>query len=167
MNWQNKLCSQNLGLPYIVLYNGRGTDASATVVQRDLLDLEILIDHAIYWIGFYNELESYFLTAILNSEAPNEIMKDFQSSGLFGARNIHKKLLDIYFPKFDATDEIHIRLAELSKTAHEKAAKFIEENLPQNELTATRLGRYRVDIKKHLHKEMKEIDGLVKRLVGS
>ena len=46
-------------------------------------------------------------------------------------------------------------------------AKFIEENLPQNELTATRLGRYRVEIKKYLHKEMKEIDGLVKILVGS
>ena len=35
----------------------------------------------------------------------------------------------------------------------------------KDELTATRLGRYRVEIKKHLHKEMKEIDGLVKRLI--
>ena len=45
-------------------------------------------------------------------------------------------------------DELHLRLAELSKTVHGKAAKFVEENLPQNELTATRLGRYRVEIKK-------------------
>jgi hypothetical protein len=34
------------------------------------------------------------------------------------------------------------------------------------ELTATRPGRFRLDIKKHLSAEMKEIDGLVKRVVG-
>ncbi len=36
----------------------------------------------------------------------------------------------------------------------------------KDELTATRLGRYHVDIKKYLHEEMKEIDRLVKRLVA-
>ena len=44
------------------------------------------------------------------------------------------------------------------KNANKEATKFIEENLPQNELTATRLGRYRVEIK--------GIDKFVKRLVG-
>jgi len=63
-------------------------------------------------------------------------------------------------------DELHLTLAELSKTAHKKAAKFIERNLPQHELTTTRLGRYRVDIKKYLHEEMNEIDRLVERLLN-
>ena len=52
------------------------------------------------------------------------------------------------------------------KNANKEAAKFINENSEQHELTATRLGCYRVEIKKHLHKEMKKIDKLVKRLVG-
>lgn len=50
-------------------------------------------------------------------------------------------------------------------TANKEAAIIIQETPPQHELTAVRLGRYRVDIKKHLLKELKEIDRLVKRLV--
>ena len=71
----------------------------------------------------------------------------------------------MYFPKFDETDGIHLRLAELSKTAHEKAERYTLENPPEHELTAIRLGRYRLEIKKHLRKEMKEIDGLVKKVI--
>ncbi len=166
LNWQNKLTDQNLNIPNIVLYNGRGSDASATIVRRDELDLEILIDHALYLVGFYNTYEAYYLTAILNSSIPNEIMKDFQSSGLFGARNIHRKILDIYYPRFDEKDEQHLRLTELSKTAHEKAAQYLKDNVPQKELTATRLGKLRVDIKKHLEVEMREIDKIVKKIIG-
>jgi len=93
-------------------------------------------------------------------------MKDFQARGLFGARHVHKKILDIYFPRFDENNEIHLKLAELSKTAHQKVKKFLEDNPPQKELTATRLGKLRLDIKKHLATEMKEIDRLVKKVVG-
>lgn len=42
-------------------------------------------------------VEAYFVAAIFDSIAPNEMMKDFQSRDLFGARDIHKKILDIYF----------------------------------------------------------------------
>jgi len=165
LNFQRGLSEQNLNAPYLVLYNSSAINANATIVIRDNYNLLFLVESKGYSLFTYDINEAYYLTAILNSSVPNRMMKDFQSRGLWGARDVHKKILDVYFPKFDATDEIHLSLAELSKTAHEKAAKFIEENLPQNELTATRLGRYRVDIKKHLHKEMKEIDRLVKGLV--
>ncbi len=61
------------------------------------------------------------MTAILNSSLPNLIIKDYQSRGLYGARDIHKKILDVYFPNFDENDELHTQLSVLSKTAHEKA----------------------------------------------
>ena len=76
-------------------------------------------------------MKLYYLTSILNSNTPNELMKDFQARGLFGARDVHKKILDIYFPSFDETNEVHLKLAELSETAHKKAAKYLEENPPQ------------------------------------
>jgi hypothetical protein len=92
-------------------------------------------------------------------------MKDFQSKGLFGPRDVHKKILDIYFPRFDETNEVHINLAELSEAAHKKVAKYLRDNPPQRELTAARLGKLRLDIKKHLAEEMKEIDKLVKKVI--
>ncbi len=166
LNYQRGLTSQNLDAPYVVLYNGRGSDACSVVIKRSELDLELIVDHAIYLLDFENLSEAHYISTFLSSEMPNLIMKEFQSSGLFGARNIHKKILDIYFPKFDENDEQHLQLAELSKQAHQKAKKYLEANPPKNSLTANRLGRLRVEIKKHLSKEMKEIDRIVKKLIG-
>jgi hypothetical protein len=166
LNYHNKLLSQNLNAEYVVIYNSSAKDANATVVNRNDLDLEFLVDTKAYVYFTLNSNEAYYLTAILNSKIPNELMKDFQSKGLFGARDVHKKILDIYFPRFDETNEVHKKLAELSETSHKKAAKYLEDNPPQKELTATRLGKLRLDIKKHLSEEMKEIDKLVKKVVG-
>jgi hypothetical protein len=52
------------------------------------------------------------------------------------------------------------------KVPHGKAVKYLIDNPQQKELTATRLGKLRLDIKKHLSAEMKEIDRLVKKVVG-
>jgi hypothetical protein len=166
LNYQRGLGDQNLNAPYLVLYNSSAINANATIVERDKLDLDFIVEHKTYVLFTADLREAFYLMAIFNSSKPNEIMKDFQSRGLWGARDVHKKILDVYFPKFDEGDELHLSLARLSETAHKKAAEFIEVNPPQHELSATRLGRYRVDIKKHLHKEMKEIDKLVKKLIG-
>ena len=150
----------------MVLYNSSAKDANATVVERSRLNLNFFVESKGYWFSTSNRNEAYYLTAIFNSKIPNELMKDFQTRGLFGARDVHKKILDIYFPQFDKSNEIHIQLAELSKEAHKKAEKYLLDNPPQKELTATRLGKLRLDIKKHLAAEMKEIDKLVKKVVG-
>ena len=166
INFQNGLTSQNLNKEFLVLYNSSAKNANATVIERNKLDLEFLVENVTYVFYTTNSKEAYYLASILNSAFPNELIKDFQARGLFGARHVHKKILDIYFPKFDEANEIHLKLAEYSKTAHEKAAQYLIDNPPKKELTATRLGKLRVDIKKHLHEEMKEIDKLVKKVVG-
>jgi hypothetical protein len=165
LNWNNKLVSQNLNAPYLVLYNASAKDANATVVKRSDLDFEFIVDTKAYAFCTSSEYEAYYLTAILNSSLPNLMMKDFQTKGLFGARDVHKKILDIYYPKFDENDKAHIRIAELGKEAHEKTAEYLNKNVPREELTAMRLGKLRTDIKKHLVNEMKEIDKIVKGLI--
>lgn len=166
LNWQNKLTQQNVNAPYLVIYNMSGKDAYSTILRRSDIELEFFVDYTTFRIELNKLMEANYLTAILNSNVPNLLMKDFQARGLFGARHVSKKILDIYFPRFDETNEVHKKLAELSETAHKKAAKYLEDNPPQKELTATRLGKLRLNIKKHLSEEMKEIDKLVKKVVG-
>lgn len=167
INWQKKLNQQNLNAQYLVLYNSSAKDANATIVNRKDLDFEFIVENTTY-VFYTNEIEeAYYLTAILNSTAPNEMMKDFQARGLFGARHVHKKILDIYYPKFDAANEIHTQLASLSQTAHAKASQYLKDNVPRQELSAIHLGRIRTDIKKHLSEEMKAIDKLVKKVLAS
>ncbi|MBK6914202.1 MAG: hypothetical protein IPH11_11350 [Ignavibacteriales bacterium] len=166
LDFHNKLSSQNLNSEYLVIYNSSAKDANATVVKRDEIDLEFFVDTKAYVFFTSDPNVAFYIAAILNSSIPNELMKDFQSKGLFGARDVHKKILDVYFPRFDETNEIHIKLTQLSEQAHVKAKQYLETNPPQQELSAIHLGRLRVAIKKHLAEEMKEIDKLVKKVVG-
>ncbi|MBP6023461.1 hypothetical protein [Ferruginibacter sp.] len=166
INFQRGLTDQNLNAKYLVLYNASAKDANATVVERINLDLEFFVESVAYVLYTDEENEAYYLTSILNSTAPNEMMKDFQAKGLFGARHVHKKILDVYFPKYDNVSKTHNQLAALSKACHIKAAQFVKDNPPQQELSAIHLGRIRVAIKKHLGNEMKEIDELVKKIIG-
>ena len=167
LNWQSKLTDQNLNAPYLVLYNSSAADANATVVNRCDYDFEFIVDHKAYVYETFNQHEAYYLTAILNSSAPNEMMKDFQSRGLFGARDIHKKILDVYFPRFDATNEAHMRLAQLSEAAHQQAVDFLRTNPPEGDLTPRHLGRLRVEIKHQMLDAMKEMDELVRGIIAS
>lgn len=167
LNWQNKLTQQNLNAPYLVAYNMSGKDAYATVIERNNLDLELMIDYTTFRCELYNKTEAYYLAAILNSFIPNLLMKDFQARGLFGARGVEKKILDIHFPKFNEKNKQHLQLAQLSEQAHTKAKQYLITHPPKQALTAIFLGRLRVEIKKHLKEEMEKIDEVVKGLIGA
>jgi hypothetical protein len=92
-------------------------------------------------------------------------MKDFQAMGLFGPRTVHKKILDIYFPKYDEKNYLHKLLSDLGKQCHDKVEKFLKsQSLPQN-LSMHALGRLRLEIKKHLENEMRQIDELVEKIM--
>ncbi len=69
------------------------------LIKRRDLDLNFIVDIKEFVYYTYNINEAYYSIAILNSKIPNKMMKDFQSKGLFGARDVHKKILDIYFPE--------------------------------------------------------------------
>ena len=165
LNWQNKLTSQNLNARYLVIYNSSAKDANATIVDRLDYELDFIVESVAY-VYYTNSIdEARYLTAILNSTAPNEMMKDFQAKGLFGPRHVHKKILDIYFPKFNSKNEKHIDLARLTQKAEEKAKTYLSENSPKEELSAFHLGRIRTEIKKQIEPEMAEIDVLVKEIL--
>jgi hypothetical protein len=165
LNWQNKLTDQNLSIKYIVVYNSSAKDANATIIVREDIDLEFISEHKGYSFYTDNIEEAYYLSAILNSDLPNLLMKDFQSKGLFGARDVHKKILDIYYPKFDENNKIHSNLALLGKSAHEKIAAYLKNNVPKQELSAIHLGKIRTSIKKYLATELSEINDLVKKII--
>ena len=167
LNWQSKLTEQNPNENYLVLYNSSAVNANATIVRRDAIDLEFVVESVCYAFGTSVLNEAYYLAAILNSEAPNEMMKDFQARGLFGARHVHRKILDIYYPRFSSENEIHLTLARLSENAHSKTSEFLALNPPQQNLTPRHLGRLRLEIKEHLTDELREIDALVEKLIGA
>jgi hypothetical protein len=166
LNYQNGLTNQNLDAPWLVLYSASAKDANAVAIRRDDLDRDFFVDHTTYWFATHDPEEAYYLTAILNSTVPNALMKDFQAKGLFGERHVHKKILDVYFPKFDRNNAAHSSLAALGRTAHEQTASYLKENPPPPFLTALPLGRLRLNIKGRLVEEMSKIDKTVRQIMA-
>lgn len=165
LNFHRGLTQQNLNAPYLVIYTASAKDANAAVVKREDFDREFIVDSKAYVYYTYHINEAYYLAAILNSTLPNLLMKDFQSRGLFGARDVHKKILDVYFPKFSEKNEKHLRLAELGRIAHEKTAEFLKTIDKDIKIEGLQLGKLRVEIKKNLSQEMQEIDEIVQEII--
>lgn len=166
LDWQNKLTTQDLDSPFMVIYSASAKDANAAVLCRKDFDLEFIVESKGYVYYSSNIDECHYLTAILNSNITNLLMKDFQSKGLFGARDVHKKILDIFYPLFNANKKEHKKLAELSKSAHEKTKVYLEKNDIKQVQGSNHLGRIRLNIKKELEQELHEIDLLVKIIIG-
>ena len=165
MNWQSKLTDQNLNKRYLVLYTALGTNANSIVVDRKAFDLPFFVDYKAYVFATDDLEEGCFLSCYFNSGIANEIIKPFQARGLFGERGIEKKILEIRFPQFKATNPMHVRLAALGKACAERVTQYIsEKHLMTQEYN---VGRIRSDIRNRLlAEELKQIDDLLGKLIG-
>lgn len=161
------MSNQNLNASYVVLYNASAKDANSTVVERRKLDLPFIVDTKAYAYYTDSPNEAYYLCAILNSSTPNKLMKDFQARGLFGARHVHKKILDIYYPRYDSNNDVHTKLAEASKEAHVKVSAFLNGLDEADEFTGMKLGKLRLEAKGVVADELKTIDKLVRKVLRS
>ena len=160
LDYQRELTTQILSHQHLVLYNAAGANVSAAYLDRGLLPLDFLVDHKLYWLPCASPDEAHFLVAILNSRAVNEAIKPFQSMGLLGERDIHKKVLDLPIPEYDSRVTLHTSLAEWGKTLREKAKGLIESR----PLPAT-LAIQRALIRDSFQDDFQELDKLVSKLL--
>jgi methylase of polypeptide subunit release factors len=165
LNWQHKLTDQNLDKRFSVLYSASAKDANAFVYERGTFDLEYVVDKAAYVFYTDSQQEAYYLTAFLNANSANDLMKPFQSTGLFGARDVSKKILDVPFPQFKADNPAHGRLAELGRVCAGRVADYVAANALAT--TEYNVGRVRSEIRNHLLiSELAEIDVVLAQIIG-
>lgn len=165
IDYHGKLTQQDMNAEFVVIYTSSAKDANACVIRRSDFDLEFIVEHKTY--GFYtnSEDEAHYINAFLNATEPNRVIKAFQTRGLFGVRDVHKKILEVPFPVFDPCDGDHVALAKLGKTATLTAAQFFVQN-PLLPVLGTRdLGQARIKIKRHLKSELAAIDKVIRRIV--
>jgi hypothetical protein len=163
LDYQRGLTSQDLALPYLVLYNATGTNLSAAVFARKVCNEAFFVDAKLYYFGTRKRAEADYLAAILNSRAVNELIKPFQSVGLLGERDIHKKVLELPIPLFDAKNATHRALAHLGAEARTHAQNAVEGN--RNTRPASLAGR-RAILRTSLRDLLDRIDEKVETLFG-
>lgn len=160
LDYSRELSHQNLRSRFVVLYNAAGTNVSATALDRLEVAEPFVVDAKLYWAPCRTLAEADYLAAVLNSGAMNELIKPFQSMGLLGQRDIHKKVLEAPIPYFDAKKAQHTDLARLGSAARVEALRLVARGtLPAS------LARRRRLVRETLNVTMKSIDVAVKKLL--
>ncbi len=162
LDYQRELTRQKLSHRHLVLYNHSGMNVSAAHFDRRTCSLPFVIDVKLYWAAFSDPVEAEYVTAILNSEYVNDCIKPFQSTGLLGERDVHKKLLELPIPTYNPAAQEHRKLAELGERARQEAAAVVKSpGFP----AATSLARRRAFVRQNLKDTLAEIDRLVRRIL--
>ena len=164
LNWQNKLVEQDLDAPYVVVYSASSKDANAFTLTRSDLNLPFLVDNKAYGYFTANQQEADFLVSFLNSDYANLEMKPFQSSGLFGARDVHRKILDVPLPRYDAANPLHTALAGLGRECAGLVSAYIAAE--QLDTADYSVGKVRSHLRRVLLRpQLEQIDAVLRQLV--
>ncbi len=169
LDYRHKLTAQNPLCRYRTVYNTSGTFLAAAVVERGAIACDelqtggFLVDAKTYACELDSGEEAFYLASILNAPVIDELVKPMQSRGLWGPRDIHKKVLELPFPQFDAQDDVHRALSVLGETCSTKVAAW----LAGGGAGASRsIGKLRANTRAMLADDMAAIDELVRRLIS-
>ncbi|MCC6151418.1 MAG: N-6 DNA methylase [Planctomycetes bacterium] len=159
LDYNGGLTRQEFGKRYVIGYNHSGTNIASSVVDCRSMPSTFVID--VKWYGFRtnDRDEASYLCVLLNAPSINDLIKPYQSRGLQGERDIHKKVLEVPFPKFDPNKKLHTQLAELGEECAEIARKAVSS------LTGKTVGARRSAMRVILAKQLAAIDELLPKLI--
>lgn len=166
------LTHQNPQAQYRVLYPMSATYLCAAVEGCDKIVFRIrdqsilatgfLTDYKLFVFETDNEQEAFYLATLLNAPIIDNLIKPMQTRGLWGPRDICKKVLELPIPQFEAKNSTHRQLAELGKHCTAKVEKWLANGVAGN---IKSIGRLRGMVREMLKDELNEIDGLVKTIL--
>ena len=155
IDYHNTLSKQNPNPRYRVLQNTSGTHVLGAVVDTHQIDdikmegnqislqrnnegyIPLVTDHKCYYYETDNRDEAYYLSGFLNSPLVLELIEEMMSQGLFGGRDIHKRVWEIAIPEYDSENPTHTSIRDLAIKGEERAYEMLPGLLDQyNPLTA-------------------------------
>lgn len=106
--------------------------------------------------------EALYLAAVLNAPTVDQLLKPMQSRGLWGPRDIHKKVLELPIPKFNGAVLAHQRLSDLGMKCSARVQEWVLTGGPG---TIKSIGKLRSMVREMLKDKLSEIDGVVKEIL--
>jgi len=173
LNYRNKLTDQNPKACYVVLYSRSATFLCAAVLKAKALshrvgDQDVALRRFVasdvtYTYETDDQKEADYLVAVLNSPTVDTLIKPMQARGLWGPRDITKKVWELPIPQFNPGDKAHLRLADIAETCAEKVKEMVPElkKLFKDLRGPHAIGRARTAVREALKDELAEIDGIV------
>ncbi len=183
LNYRNKLTEQNPKAKYVVLYTRSATflcaaalrvtqtcfpRSAALVSDQEIVPQHFVAADATYYFETEDPKEAGFLAALLNAPRIDSLIKPMQARGLWGPRDIHKKVWELPIPQFNSGDKMHLRLAKLAEACAQKVIRMVPGLKKSFEgVRGPRvIGRVRTAVRDALKAELTEIDGIVKHILN-
>ena len=192
LNYRNKLTDQNPKAKFVVLYSRAATFLCAASLQAKALshstrvaqtcfprsaarlgEQKIALRRFIaadvtYFFDTKERKEADYLVAVLNSPTVDILIKPMQARGLWGPRDITKKVWELPIPEFNPRDKAHLRLAEIAEACAKKVKRMVPglKELFKDVRGPHAIGRARTAVRMALKNELDEIDGVVKEILN-
>lgn len=99
----------------VVMGAGGGIVCAAYKNMNSYSPTKLIVDQTLYWVVISDEDEAIYLTGLLNSDAINLVIGQFQPRGQFGARHVHTLPLGAT-PPYDPLDASHVDVVMRTKT---------------------------------------------------
>jgi methylase of polypeptide subunit release factors len=116
-----------------------------------------------YYYDTDNKEEAFYLASFLNAKVIDDRIKGVQSRGLFGPRDIHKKVWDEAMPKFNPKLDTHLQLGRLGEEAEKKIIAL--ELITKRPASQPEVVKYRKLARDTVQYELKEINDIINRLI--
>jgi len=172
LDYRKKLTGQDPKVRFKTVYATSGTHVCASVVDAKAiakfgpagLDLHgFVADTKTYHFDADSPEHAYYLASIINAPCVDRAIKPTQSRGLWGARDVHTKVLNLPVPTFDSSRKQHARLAEIGEACAKRTRKWVDSGGPGKTKS---IGRLRSQVREMLKAELAEIDAIVKPMLG-
>jgi methylase of polypeptide subunit release factors len=125
---RKKLSNQSWSSGWLIFMGAGGSNVCAAYAPASLYpDDKTIIDQTLYWAKVDTEDEAVYLTGLLNSDAINSVIREFQPRGQFGERHIHKLPLGVT-PPFSASNPAHADLVSKTKQLMLEWTGFCKNN---------------------------------------
>ncbi|MBM3335437.1 hypothetical protein FJY63_12315, partial [Candidatus Sumerlaeota bacterium] len=133
LDWQRTLTRQQLRARLAVLYNRSGTNLVAAVVRPAAIKCVGVVsvsgfisDSVTYRYYPTSKDEAHYLVGCLNSNVVNQNIKPYQTQGLWGERDIHRRPFEVCsIPRFDPKNPLHIKIAAIAAQAERRLKRWL------------------------------------------
>ena len=164
---RGKLSKQIFGNDGYLLLTGAGGKhiCSACVPVSECANL--VVDQTVYWLIVDDSQEANFYVAMLNSPAMTEAIAPFNPKGAFGERHVHALPYRV-MPTFDASNDVHAKIAASSIIVARIARKFVSRDAylsDPNRALASRRSRLRDALSKI--ERVRKLDELCAAILGT
>lgn len=165
LDFQKTLTGQNIKDRYCVIYTSSAKDVCAGIIDRKLHKKTFIAESKTYLYSTDDLDEANYLLAFLNSPYVNEIIKDFQTLGDFGHRDIHTRVLNVPLKAFNTNDQNIVKISSMVTDIIKDVEIFISSKNKIENLGTIQLGKLRKNIKDLLKPKQQKLDELIKKCI--